>query len=116
MLCFHSSLLFVTSYLQELQSTKSDIAKLQSLLSIRETDLQKLQDAMNGLTKLGETHTNNQFSLGLELERAKRDLARCQSELDARRREMDENDEEARERDSRMASLVSSFYSTLSQY
>lgn len=65
---------------------------------------------MNGLTKLGETHTNNQFSLGLELERAKRDLARCQSELDARRREMDENDEEARERDSRMASLVSTIF------
>lgn len=62
-----------------------ELAQAKERLRIRESDVAKLQDALNGLQtesrRLGETHTSDRFSMELELDRTKRDLARCETEL-----------------------------------
>ncbi|KAH9930889.1 uncharacterized protein B0H18DRAFT_1083652 [Fomitopsis serialis] len=66
-----------------LQSALNDLARTQSLLTQRETDLAQVQSALETLEaeskKLGETHTTARFSLQLEVDRLK--LSRARQEL-----------------------------------
>jgi chromosome segregation ATPase len=86
-----------------LQSTLNDLARTQSLLSQRESDLQAVQTALQTLEaeskRLGETHTTARFSLQLEADRLKRDLERVEDELARARKELDERDSKGRDRD-----------------
>lgn len=85
---------------------------MQTLLDIRESDLQSLQDALNGLEaasrRQGESHTNDRFALELELDRLKRDFARCEQDLARARDEVEEKKAKAEEQEMAMAKLVSS--------
>jgi len=56
--------------------------------------------------KLGETHTTDRFSLELELDRLKRDLARSDDELQRAREEVKEREKTKRERDATVDKLV----------
>lgn len=95
----------------EQKNRRDSDARWQRNMEAKEADIRKLQDALNGLEsesrKAGEDHTSNQFSLELELERIKGDLVRCEDDLEKERREMDHRDERARDREMRLANLVS---------
>ncbi|KAG6908460.1 hypothetical protein DXG01_004543 [Tephrocybe rancida] len=86
-----------------LQSALNDLARVQSLLSQRESDLQAVQTALQTLEaeskRLGETHTTARFSLQLEADRLKRDLERVEDELARARKELDDRDTRGRDRD-----------------
>lgn len=96
---------------QDATQAQAEVAHLKSLLSIREGDLQSLQDALNGLEassrRLGEEKNNDRFALELELDRLKRDFARCEQDLERTRKEMEVRAAELRERDMDLAALVS---------
>ncbi|KAG6844391.1 hypothetical protein H0H87_007203 [Tephrocybe sp. NHM501043] len=86
-----------------LQSALNDLARVQSLLSQRESDIQAVQTALQTLEteskRLGETHTTARFSLQLEADRLKRDLERVEDELARARKELDDKDTRNRDRD-----------------
>ena len=86
-----------------LQSALNDLARVQSLLSQREADLQSLQDALHDAEseskKLGESHTTARFSLQLEVDRLKRDVERLEDELARARRELDDREAKGRDRE-----------------
>ncbi|KAG5645975.1 hypothetical protein DXG03_004767 [Asterophora parasitica] len=92
-----------------LQSALADLARTQSLLSQRESDLTAVQTALQTLEaeskRLGETHTTARFSLQLETDRLKRDLERVESELARARKELDERDSKGRDRDGALDKL-----------
>lgn len=95
----------------EQKKTRDGEARWQKNLDAKESDIRQLQDALNGLEsksrQAGEDHTSNQFSLEVELERIKRDLVRCEDDLEKERRELDSRDERARDREMKLANLVS---------
>lgn len=95
---------------QDLEQTRTEMSNLQRLLAIREQDMEKLQDALNGLEsstqRLGESHTNDRFSLTVEMDRVKRDLVRCQEALETAKSQSEQRDEMIRERDMDLATLV----------
>ena len=86
-----------------LQSTLNDLARVQALLSQRETDFKAVQSALHELEteskKLGESHTTARFSLQLEVDRLKRDVDRLEDELSRARKDLDERESKARERE-----------------
>ncbi|KAG6877189.1 hypothetical protein C0993_009506 [Termitomyces sp. T159_Od127] len=86
-----------------LQNALNDLARVQSLLSQRDSDLQAVQTALQTLEaeskRLGETHTTARFSLQLETDRLKRDLERVDAELSRARKELDDKDAKSRDRD-----------------
>lgn len=92
-----------------LQSALNDLARAQSLLSQRESDLQAVQTALQTLEteskRLGETHTTARFSLQLETDRLKRDLERLEDELARARKALDDRDNKGRDRDGALDKL-----------
>ncbi|KAF8066862.1 hypothetical protein FPV67DRAFT_1417467 [Lyophyllum atratum] len=92
-----------------LQSALNDLARVQSLLSQRESDLQAVQTALQTVEaeskSLGETHTTARFSLQLEADRLKRDLERVENELTRARKELDDRDSKGRDRDGALDKL-----------
>lgn len=86
-----------------LQSALNDLARTQSLLSQRETDLQAVENALQTLEaeskRAGETHTTARFSLQLEVDRLKRDVERLEDELSRARKEVSDRDNKGRDRD-----------------
>ncbi|KAG6896548.1 hypothetical protein C0992_007544 [Termitomyces sp. T32_za158] len=92
-----------------LQNASNDLARVQSLLSQRESDLQAVQTALQTLEaeskRLGETHTTARFSLQLETDRLKRDLERVEAELSRARKELDDKDAKSRDRDGALDDL-----------
>jgi len=92
-----------------LQSALADLARTQSLLSQRETDLEAVQQALQTLEaeskRLGETHTTARFSLQLETDRMKRDMERLESELARARQDLSDKDVKTRERDASLDKL-----------
>ncbi|KAF8806084.1 hypothetical protein BYT27DRAFT_7339311 [Phlegmacium glaucopus] len=92
-----------------LQSALADLARTQSLLSQRETDLEAVQQALKNLEaerkRLGETHTTARFSLQLETDRMKRDMERLESELARARQDLSDKDVKSREHDSSLDKL-----------
>jgi len=92
-----------------LQSALNDLARTQSLLAQRETDLHAVQSVLQTLEaeskKAGETHTTTRFSLQLETDRLKRDLERVEDELARARKALDEQDNKGRNRDGALDKL-----------
>lgn len=92
-----------------LQSALNDLARTQSLLTQREADLAAVQTALKGIEseskKLGESHSTAQFSLQLEVDRLKRDLARVESELSRARKELEDRESKGRDRDGTLDKL-----------
>ncbi|KIM72395.1 hypothetical protein PILCRDRAFT_741527 [Piloderma croceum F 1598] len=86
-----------------LQSALNDLARTQSLLTQRESDLGAVQFSLQGIEseskRLGETHTTMRFSLQLEVDRLKRDLERLEDDLSRARKEMDDKETKNRERE-----------------
>ena len=79
-----------------LQSALNDLARTQSLLTQRESDLGAVQSSLQGIEseskRLGETHTTARFSLQLEVDRLKRDLERLEDDLSRARKEIDDKE------------------------
>jgi predicted nucleic acid-binding Zn-ribbon protein len=86
-----------------LQSAFNDLARTQSLLAQRESDLGVVQSSLQGLEseskRLGETHTTARFSLQLEVDRLKRDLERLEDDLSRARKKIDGKETKNRERE-----------------
>jgi len=87
----------------ELEAARDRVAQ-------RDRDLLSVQTALRSLEterrKLGVEHTSDRFSLELEMERVKRDLAAAEDELDRARGEVDAREETLRQRDLERAQLV----------
>ncbi|GAA5873076.1 hypothetical protein JCM1840_007316 [Sporobolomyces johnsonii] len=96
---------------QDLRSSQNDVKQLHALLATRESDIQSLQDTLNGLEtasrRQGESATSDRFALELEMDRAKRDLARAQKELEQIKEELEERVRAAKEKEMQLATLQS---------
>jgi hypothetical protein len=92
-----------------LQSALNDVARAQSLLAQRGSDLNAVQTALQTIEteskRAGETHTTARFSLQLEVDRLKRDLERLEDELARARKELDDRASKNRERDGTLDQL-----------
>lgn len=79
-------------------------------INLRDRDLsqveRKLHDLEDERRKLGDEHTSNRFGLELEIDRVKRDLQRCEDELDIAKRELEKRNENLRDRDIELATMV----------
>lgn len=98
------------SRLQDATQAQNEVAHVKSLLAVRESDLQSLQDALNGLEassrRQGEESTTDRFALELELDRTKRDLSRCQEDLKKLAAELEGKNKALREKEMELATLV----------
>lgn len=98
-------------WFQSLDEAKATVASQRRLLAEKEADVGKLQDTLNDLEKesrkLGESHTTDRFSLELEVERLRRDLARAEEDLEKARKELSSREEKARDRENTLDKLVS---------
>jgi chromosome segregation ATPase len=92
-----------------LQSTLTDLARVEATLAQRETDLQAVQEALTALEadarREGDNHTSAKFSLQLELDRLIRDNERLEDDLKRSRRERDDHDDGRRDRDTQLDRL-----------
>lgn len=92
-----------------LQSALNDLARTQSLLTQRESDLAAVQASLQGIEseskRLGETHTTARFSLQLEVDRLKRDLERMEDELARARKDSDDRESKSRDRENAIDKL-----------
>src|ERR1700722_9666290 len=92
-----------------LQSALDELARTQSLLVQRESDMDAVQTALQTLEaeskKAGETHTTARFSLQLEVDRLKRDVERLEDDLARARKDVDEREAKCRERDGALDKL-----------
>ncbi|BGP43939.1 hypothetical protein JCM10449v2_007996 [Rhodotorula kratochvilovae] len=88
----------------EREAVEADLAAAREKASDRERDVADLQRALNGLERssrqMGDAASSDRVALGVELERAKRDLARAEAECEARAGQV-------REKDLRIATLES---------
>lgn len=86
-----------------LQSALADLARVQALLSQRESDLRAVENALHiaetANRQAGESHTTARFSLQLELDRLRRDAERLEDELARARADLSEREKGARERE-----------------
>ncbi|KIJ55762.1 hypothetical protein M422DRAFT_240378 [Sphaerobolus stellatus SS14] len=87
----------------ELRSALNDASRFKTLLAERDTDMAALQAAVTRVEderrQLGESHTNDKFSLELEVDRLKRDLGRAEDDLNRARAELADREAQYRERD-----------------
>lgn len=86
-----------------LQSALNDLARTQSVLTQRESDLAAVQQALQTIEteskKLGESHTTARFSLQLEVDRLTRDVDRLEDDLKRARKDLDDREGKGRDRD-----------------
>ncbi|KDE03126.1 hypothetical protein MVLG_06364 [Microbotryum lychnidis-dioicae p1A1 Lamole] len=96
---------------RELGQARDDMQHYKTVLDAREVDIQKLQDALNGLERsarrLGESHFNDRFALDIECDRLKRDLARCEQELQLAKEDLEDRTASIRAKDMTLATLQS---------
>lgn len=62
---------------------------------------------------IGDEHTSDRFSLELEIDRLKRDLARCEDDLDAARDDLERREKQSRQQEVELAELVGVFQEEL---
>nr|KIR49936.1 hypothetical protein I312_01030 [Cryptococcus bacillisporus CA1280] len=97
---------------KEVQASRlqSELDAARERLSLRDRDLseveRKLHDLEDERRKLGDEHTSNRFGLELEIERVKRDLQRCEDELDIAKRELEKKNGNLRDRDIELATML----------
>ncbi|GAA6058279.1 hypothetical protein JCM3770_002889 [Rhodotorula araucariae] len=88
----------------EREAVEADLAAAREKAADRERDVADLQRALNGLERssrqLGDAASSDRVALGVELDRAKRDLARAEGECEARAGQV-------RDKDLRIATLES---------
>ena len=86
-----------------LRQRNNDLARIQLLLTQRESDLGAIQSSLQGLKselkRLGETHTTMRFSLQLEVDSLKWDLERLEDDLSCAQKEIDSKETKNCERD-----------------
>ncbi|KAH7883401.1 hypothetical protein F5I97DRAFT_1930960 [Phlebopus sp. FC_14] len=86
-----------------LQSALDNLAKTETLLEQRQSDLRALQDALKTheeeSKKLGDSHTTAKFSLQLEVDRLKRDIQNLEDALSRARQDIASREGNTRERD-----------------
>ncbi|KAG8219163.1 hypothetical protein J3R82DRAFT_4931 [Butyriboletus roseoflavus] len=86
-----------------LQSTLDSLAKNETLLEQRQSDIKAVQDALRTKEeeskKLGDSHTTAKFSLHLEVDRLKRDVQTLEDALARARQDIAAREGNTRERD-----------------
>lgn len=86
-----------------LQAAHDNLAKTETLLAQRESDLKAVQDALKSneeeSKKLGDSHTTAKFSLQLEVDRLKRDIQNLEDALTRARQDIAAREGNTRERD-----------------
>ncbi|KIJ63400.1 hypothetical protein HYDPIDRAFT_92649 [Hydnomerulius pinastri MD-312] len=86
-----------------LQSALDNLAKTETLLEQRQSDLKAVQDALKAneeeSKKLGDSHTTAKFSLQLEVDRLKRDIQNLEDALARARQDIGSREGNTRERD-----------------
>ncbi|KAF9009719.1 hypothetical protein BDQ17DRAFT_1388437 [Cyathus striatus] len=92
-----------------LQSALNDLARTQSLLTQRESDLADVTKSLQAIEteskRLGESHTTTRFSLQLEVDRLKRDVERLEDELARTRKLLDDKESKNLDRESALDKL-----------
>ncbi|WWD18405.1 hypothetical protein CI109_102855 [Kwoniella shandongensis] len=95
---------------QLLARLQNELESARDRVALRERDLASVEHALRDLEderrKIGDDHTSDRFGLELEIERVKRDLERCEDELEVARRELDGRDERLRSRDIEVARML----------
>ncbi|GJN94269.1 hypothetical protein Rhopal_007343-T1 [Rhodotorula paludigena] len=91
----------------ELGAARHEAQRARDLVDERERDVGDLQRALNGLERSTRQQGETGVALELELERAKRDLARAEEDAERARRDLNDRVSEAREKDLRIATLES---------
>lgn len=101
---------FLTTCTQAYRKSQADLASARGLLSQRTAELDSVRKTLDALEaesrKLGESHTTDRFSLELELDRLRRDLARCEDDLKRARTELADKEAKVRDRESAIDRLV----------
>ena len=87
----------------ELEAARDRVAQRDRDLSSVQNGLRTLEDERR---KLGDEHTSDRFSLELELDRVKRDLAAAEGELDRAKGEVDASEKSSRQRELERSQLV----------
>lgn len=86
-----------------LTTARHDLDLAKALLSQREADIAEIQNVLSKKDaesrRLGESATSDRFALNLELERLRRDIARGEEEIVRLKRDIDERDAKARDRE-----------------
>ncbi|KAF8129354.1 hypothetical protein EV363DRAFT_1584743 [Boletus edulis] len=86
-----------------LQSALDNLAKSETLLEHRHSDIKAVQDALKAKEeeskKLGDSHTTAKFSLQLEVDRLKRDIQTLEDALTRSRQDIAAREGNTRERD-----------------
>jgi len=94
----------------DLASARADAQRAREKAEDRERDVAELQRALEGLERstrhAGDAADGERSALGVELERAKRDLARAQHELEDAEAEIDARTNLVKEKDLCIAELV----------
>jgi chromosome segregation ATPase len=92
-----------------LANAKRDLELANGLLKQRELDIEEIQAALSKKDaesrRLGESATSDRFSLSLELERLKRDVARAEEEVARLKKDMEERDAKVRDREAALDKL-----------
>lgn len=95
----------------ELKTALDDLGREKALLVERDNDYAVIQNALRTLEaetkRVGESHTTDKFSLELELDRLKRDLARTEDDLSRARAELAGREAAYREREAQIDKLHS---------
>lgn len=95
---------------QTINNVRSNLRQVQDRLQVREQDLERLNQVLQNrdeeAKKQGDDLTSDRMSLILAVERANRDLAHYEADLDHARAELNLKEEELRQRDLEAATLV----------
>jgi len=93
----------------EICSALDTVSRQKAIVSKRNADLTALQTALKNLEaetrRAGESHTNDKFSLELELDRFKCDLARMEDNLSHTWAELADREARSRDRDDQLDRL-----------
>ena len=93
----------------ELRSALDNVSRQKAILTERDADLAGLQAALKSLEvetrRAGESHTSDKFSLELELDRHKRDVARMEDDLNRVRADLADREAQTRDREGQIDRL-----------
>lgn len=92
-----------------LTSARHDLDLAKALLAQRESDIAEIQAVLSKKDaesrRLGESASSDRFSLNLELERLRRDMARAEDEVVRLKKDLEERDAKARDREASLDKL-----------
>jgi chromosome segregation ATPase len=92
-----------------LTTARHDLDLAKALLSQRESDIAEIQAVLSKKDaesrRLGESASSDRFSLNLELERLRRDVSRAEDEVARLKKDIEERDTRARDREAALDKL-----------